>query len=284
MADNVSLSVAGKSRSKDSPLYNPTLDNLPKEVGDLLENYSGIEPDRVVSHVEKRDRAWAIFPYPCIGLFRFVDLTLCTFPLYPTILSRLKDDKQTFLDLGCCLGTEIRQLVADGAPSENLHGTDLRPEFWELGYNMFDDRDSLKASFLTGDVFDPASELVKLDRRVDVIHAGLFFHLFSFEQQIEIAKRTVKLMRPVKGSLLVGWQVGCLDAGPLESPDGKTILYRHDAESWAGLWREVSEQTGVKFVVESELVDAPRYFVREGHPAAAWLEDPKRLIFSVRRV
>lgn len=53
MADNVSLSVAGKSRSKDSPLYNPTLDNLPKEVGDLLENYSGIEPDRVVSHVEK---------------------------------------------------------------------------------------------------------------------------------------------------------------------------------------------------------------------------------------
>lgn len=149
---------------------------------------------------------------------------------------------------------------------------------------MFDDRDSLKASFLTGDVLDPASELAKLDRRVDVIHAGLFFHLFSYEQQIEIAKRTVKLMRPVEGSLLVGWQVGCLDAGPLESPDGKTILYRHNAESWAGLWREVSEQTGVKFVVESELVDAPRYFVREAHPAEAWLEDPKRLGFSARRV
>ncbi|KFY36400.1 hypothetical protein V494_05040 [Pseudogymnoascus sp. VKM F-4513 (FW-928)] len=259
MVDNVSLSAAGRSRSKDSPFYDPTLKHLSKEVRDLLESYSGIESDRVVPHVEEiRDQAWAIFPYPCIGLFRFVELNLRTSPLYPTILSRLKGGKQNFLDLGCCLGSEIRQLVADGAPSENLYGTDLRYEFWELGYELFGDSDRLKASFFTGDVFDPASELGKLDGTLDVLHAGLFFHLFSYEQQIEVAKRVIKLMRPVEGSLLVGWQVGSSDSGLLQSADGKSILYRHDEKSWTGLWREVSEQTGVKFAVEAWLEDVQR--------------------------
>lgn len=149
---------------------------------------------------------------------------------------------------------------------------------------MFRDGDRLKASFFKRDVFDPSSELGGLDGKVDILHAGLFFHLFSYEQQIEVAKRTVKLMRPVGGSLLVGWHVSSLEAGVLESADGATILYRHDEASWAGLWREVSEQTGVGFVVESRLVDAPRYFVRDGEAGEAWLGDPKRLGFEVRRV
>ncbi|KFY75014.1 hypothetical protein V499_04993 [Pseudogymnoascus sp. VKM F-103] len=284
--DSFCRTVAFSTQSKDSPFYKPTLDNLSKEARDLLENYSGIEPDRVVPHVEEiRDRAWAIFPYPCIGIFSFVGLNLRTSPLYPTILSRLKDDKQTFLDLGCCLGTEIRKLVADGAPSENLYGTDLRSEFWDLGYALFRDKASFKAQFLTGDVFDPASELGKLDGKVDVLHAGLFFHLFSYEQQIEVAKRTVKLMRPVEGSLLVGWQVGSSsDTGALRSEDGKKILYRHDEESWAGLWREVSEQTGVKFVVEAWMEDPPRVLAGNEDSDEAWLKDSRRLKFSVRRV
>ncbi|KFZ23284.1 hypothetical protein V502_02244 [Pseudogymnoascus sp. VKM F-4520 (FW-2644)] len=67
--DSFTLSVAGRARSKVSPFYNPTLDNLSKEARDLFENYSGIEPDRVVSNVEEiRDRAWAIVPPPTIPL------------------------------------------------------------------------------------------------------------------------------------------------------------------------------------------------------------------------
>ena len=51
--DSLSLSAAGLSRSKDSPFHNPTLDNLSNEVRDLFENYSGIEPNRVVSHIDR---------------------------------------------------------------------------------------------------------------------------------------------------------------------------------------------------------------------------------------
>jgi len=36
----------------------------------LLEEYSNIPADQVVPHIlEIRDRAWDIFPYPCIGTF-----------------------------------------------------------------------------------------------------------------------------------------------------------------------------------------------------------------------
>jgi hypothetical protein len=35
---------------------------------ELLENYSKIPSDQVVPHILKiRERAWDIFPYPCIG-------------------------------------------------------------------------------------------------------------------------------------------------------------------------------------------------------------------------
>lgn len=214
-------------------------------------------------------------------MFRFVNLSLRTLPLYHTIISRLQDG-QTFLDLGCCLGTEIRQLIADGAPSERLFGTDLRPEFWELGYTLFRDKDRLKASFVTGDVFDPTSDLGKLDGTVDILHAGLFFHLFSFDQQIEVGKRTLKLMKSVEGSFLVGWQVGNVKPGMLQSSE--TILYRHNEESWARLWKEVSEQTGVKLVIESQLEDTASMFTIDGQAGEAWLQDSKRLKFSVRRV
>ncbi|KFX96738.1 hypothetical protein V490_03169 [Pseudogymnoascus sp. VKM F-3557] len=242
----------------DSPFYTPKLESLSEEVRSLLENYSGIEPDLVVPHIEEmRDRAWKIYPYPCIGMFRFVNVTLLKSPHYPNILSRLKNDNHIFLDLGCCFGSEIRQLTADGAPSENLYGSDLRLEFWELGYDLFRDREKLKSSFLVGDVFDSSSELGKLDGKVDIIHAASFFHLFTYEQQLEVGKRIVKLLRPVEGSLVLGRMVGNTEPGLLTSKDGKKTLYRHNEESWAGLWREISELTGVKFEVKSHLVDTP---------------------------
>ena len=45
--------VAGSPslRAKVAPFYSPSLDNLSKKARDLLESYSGVEPDRVVEHV-----------------------------------------------------------------------------------------------------------------------------------------------------------------------------------------------------------------------------------------
>lgn len=50
------------------------------------------------------------FPYPCIGAFRFLDMSIPKQPIYPEILERLKAG-QKLLDVGCALGQELRRLV-----------------------------------------------------------------------------------------------------------------------------------------------------------------------------
>jgi len=189
----------------------------------------------------------------------------------------MKTGRETYLDLGCCFGQDIRRLVHDGAPSENFYGSDLRLDFMELGYNLFRDRDSLKSKFIASDVFDPEAEIEQLDGRVDILHAASFFHLFDLEQQKQIARRVVKLLRPRKNSLLLGRHVGNVKGGehPHRSAPSKT-MYRHDPETWRKMWKEIGEETGTDLEVEVVMGD---------WAAPAWQQDGAlRMTYSVRRV
>lgn len=83
------------------------------------------------------------------------------------------------LDLGCCLGQDLRRLVFDGVPSDHLVGVDLHPEFIEQGWELFGDRETLKAKFVTANVLDdiPGSPLHKLHGSIDMVHIASFLHL-----------------------------------------------------------------------------------------------------------
>lgn len=77
--------------------------------------------------------------------------------------------------MACCFGQTIRQLVAGGAPAENIYGCDFQPEFIDLGYKLFKDQDKLKTKFLIADIFDPNSALGSHKGQFDMIFAGMFF-------------------------------------------------------------------------------------------------------------
>ena len=62
------------------------------------------------------------------------------------------------LDIGNCFGHDIRKLVFDGVPGGNLAGVELRPEFIELGYELFRDRETLGARMVQGDVLGKRGE------------------------------------------------------------------------------------------------------------------------------
>lgn len=199
----------------------------------------------------QRDRAWDIYPYPCIGQFRFINLTVYQTPSYPQILKRLKGGA-SFLDLGCCLAQEVRKLVYDGAPSENLWGAELKGDFFELGYELFKDRDSLKAHFLEADIFDEQGPLQQLEGKMDVVQIGLFLHLFDLKGQIKACERIVALMKPEKGGLIVGQQLASLVAGPLGSESGSE-MFKHTMESFEKLWKEVGRRTGSEWYVAAKM-------------------------------
>jgi hypothetical protein len=60
--------------------------------------------------------------------YRFLDLIMTTMDVYQEVLERVKKGEK-FMNLGCCFGQEIRQLVHDGAPSVNTYGSDLWGDF-----------------------------------------------------------------------------------------------------------------------------------------------------------
>ncbi|KAI9750327.1 MAG: hypothetical protein M4579_006512 [Chaenotheca gracillima] len=242
-----SASASGpKDRSQElAPWYTETLTSVPDNVRKVLETYSHVPAEEVESHIlSLRERAWSICPYPCIGQFRFLDLSISIHPYYPNVISRLLPsstpgvpstrDPANFLDLGCCLGQDFRALAAAGVPVSQLHGAELEPAFIDLGFDLFRDRDRVPASrFVTpADIFaesffdtpEPGKDasggrgvFAPLLGKMDVIYAASFFHLFDWEGQLEIARRVIKLMRPVPGSVVLGRQAGNLQAGSQES-------------------------------------------------------------------
>ena len=263
----------------NEPWYQSTLQEgqIPPATYDLLEKYSHIPRNNIEAHVTHvREKAYAIHPYPCIGQWRFLDLSISQQRAYTRVLSTLKEnghgnDRKKLFDLGCCFAQDIRKLIHDGVSSNSLYACDLKPEFLELGYDLFADRDSCKAHFFAVDVLrdlgdaDEGREctLAKLKGEIDFVYAASFFHLFSWDDQVRITKWVVQVLRPRKGSMVFGRQTGIVRGQETErrvrkeKDEGKGPIWRHDVESWKRLWDLVGEATGSKWEVWAELYDSP---------------------------
>jgi hypothetical protein len=120
---------------------------------------------------------------------------------------------------------------------------------------------------------------------LDIINSCSFFHLFSYEQNIEVGKKVVQLLKPQAGSLLIGRQVGNINAGERSREGGKKV-FRHDAETWKKMWDEIGDLTGTKWNTHAELLGTEGHV--PGHTKEelkGWSEEGMRkLRFVVRRV
>ncbi|KAL7275047.1 hypothetical protein RUND412_002041 [Rhizina undulata] len=232
--------------------YAEDVKTLPEGVVKLFTEYAGIPEDEVIPHINKfRVEAWKIYPYPCIGGFRFLKPSLATSPHYPRILSRLQSSQSAkLLDLGCCFGFDLRQAIFDGAPPHTLIGSDLQGEFLELGYDMFLDREKLKDSgiqFIPADIFDDASPLFGLEGTIDVVHAGSFLHLFGWDGQVNAAKRIARLLKP--GGILIGRSAANLNPTLIKHKAGEMFL--HNSESFEKMWGEVGGEWKIESALEA---------------------------------
>lgn len=105
----------------------------------------------------------------------------------------------------------------------------------ELGYELFLDRETLKAHFTEADIFDVEGPLKQLEEKMDIIHIGLFLHLFDLEGQVKACERILSLMKPEKGCLIVGQQIGSLEPGPMAVG---SKMYKHNVEGFEKMWEE----------------------------------------------
>lgn len=77
----------------------------------------------------------------------------------------------------------------------------------------------LRVPFTAADVFDPDCPLKAYNGTFDIIHAASFFHLFSWDRQVQVIVDVfVPLLKPAPGSLVVGWQIGTPKGGDYPFP------------------------------------------------------------------
>jgi SAM-dependent methyltransferase len=235
------------------PWYTKELEDPKPDTRDLFEKYSKVPSTEVVAHIKHvRDEAFKIYPYPCLGNWGFLNFTIGKGPAYQEALYRIKTGEQ-FLDLGCCMGQDVRKLVHDGAPSENMYASDLKANFWDFGYDMFLDKSSLKTQFIEADIFDANSELEQLDGKINIVNAASFFHLWDWDAQVKAATRVVKLLKPTSGSMIVGRQGAKAEAGSFAHLSKEQTAFWHNPESWSKMWKQVGDKTGTKWEVEATL-------------------------------
>ena len=204
-----------------------------------------------------RTKAWAVYPWPCIGLYQFVNPNLSLSTRYPEIVRRLKEDNHRLLDLGCCVGQDIRRLVADGVPPQQLMGADLDRGFIDLGYELFSDGPSsaspLSTEFIIGDIFDPAFATAQRGT-FDIVNANMFLHVFDLKKQMEAANRIAELLAPKPGSLVVGRQLGSEEGKEEKNSAGSWNVFRHNVQTFKDMWKEVGDG---KWTVEAKLEKVP---------------------------
>ncbi|CAG8372191.1 unnamed protein product [Penicillium salamii] len=269
------------TKSRDVDWYHPTLTQLPEISAQVFREYSGIPEDQVLDHIQRiREKAWEIFPYPCIGIFRFIDFGACQSLVYPSVVERIKEG-QTFLDLGCCFGQDIRKLVFDGAPSDNLMGVDLHAGFHKLGYELFGDKESLKARFQAQSIFDD-DFLPELQGKIDIIYMGAFLHLFEPVQQKVIMRKVSNLSRDQKGSLVFGRHAGAEEAGQIGGNVGSQwYVYGHSDSTIRELFNGSVEG---EWEVNSQLMPFAQKEIDEKNRSGRFGEKVRMMFFSASRL
>ncbi|KAJ7207181.1 hypothetical protein GGX14DRAFT_698299 [Mycena pura] len=243
---------------------------------DFLRSQAGIhDADELKKHVIGiQTKAYEIYGYPCIRTFSFARLRISRLPAYPRIMPLLREQPDAILlDLGCCFGADLRKVAADGFPTQNLIGCDLRKEFWHYGHELFRSTpDTFPVAFLAGDVFDhgflahgigpqlPASppphplskitSLTALNGHVSVIHVSYLFHLFSEQKQAELARLLAGLLAPLPGSMILGAHIGKEAKGfkerPFRSGEQGAEVFCHSPASWTEMWESVFPAEGVR--------------------------------------
>jgi SAM-dependent methyltransferase len=104
----------------------------------------------------------------------FLDPMIARSPAYQTIISRLQEGA-SLLDVGCFVGQDLRRLVFDGAPPENLYSVDI-VSHWEVGYDLFRDTDKFSAKFMETDIMNPNDDLKVLTGKIDIISVTHVLH------------------------------------------------------------------------------------------------------------
>ncbi len=187
-------------------------------------------------------------------------LTKSSPPLPNDTATTEHDESLRLLDLGSCLGQDLRKLLHDGVPIFSLYCSDVFAEYENVDHALFRDASVFtEGHFIAADLLDADStgnQLESTEGTWDVIAISMFLHIWDLKTQGEACKRILKLLKRREGSLVIGSQTG--NEQPHESPlkppfiaEGKErSLYRHYLDSFRRMWMDVGDEVGMRLDVQ----------------------------------
>ncbi len=161
-----------------------------------------------------------------------------------------------------------------------MYGLDVEPAFFDLGYELFRDRDAMHATFIAADLTKPSvASIETLASSIDIVSAFGIFHLFNLEDQKTVALNLVRLTKPKAGSMIIGRHASAMEAGERQRTPDERAFFLHNLESFDKLWQDIGAASGSKWKVDARTEKPP-----EGVTNLPWNKsDIMILIFTVRR-
>ncbi|KAI0314886.1 hypothetical protein OF83DRAFT_1134644 [Amylostereum chailletii] len=206
----------------DDKLYAPSS----KEVAFFQRMTGIVDEDRLREHILTiwRD-TFQIHPFPCIRIFSFTSLKLAGHFAYEHALHLGRTDTDgLFLDIGCCMGTDVLKLASDGFPAERIRALDLYSDPPTVT-DACDTRTLLLSE-------DPFHELYG---NCIAVSAFNLFHLFSWDEQDALVFKIAAFLSRRPRSIVFGSHLGKREKGIRMNPQG-VEQYLHSPASWEALW------------------------------------------------
>ncbi|KAI8065695.1 S-adenosyl-L-methionine-dependent methyltransferase [Gongronella butleri] len=178
----------------------------------LFKDYVGVtSKEELETHLidVQRELLKASRTFRCIESFRFAVPRITYRFYYDLLLDYARSHTNPILlDIGCCAGTDLRQLYVDGYPGDCLVGMDESQHFIECGYALFKDKDRCPVQFQVGDMLS----IDRSDTKVAVIMAGSLIHLLRNADDVHaLVARVAQWLRA--GGLFVGAHVAIPHSG-----------------------------------------------------------------------
>jgi SAM-dependent methyltransferase len=187
------------------PLITPDCERLFKEYCNLTTK-TEIE-NRLI---EAQNKGLKTYPYRCIQEFRFSEPRIWKHPFYLKLLEAKESlGDKTFLDIGCCMGTDLRSLVIDNLfKPKNLYGVDIEETFINVGFDLFQDKNKFEATFFLGNFLKDSDPFqIQKHGQYDYVYCGSVFHLLSnFEETKILASRAYEAIK--SGGVFFGRTTG----------------------------------------------------------------------------
>ncbi|KAJ1552920.1 hypothetical protein HK096_009935 [Nowakowskiella sp. JEL0078] len=154
-----------------------------------------------VNHIWSAARA-SLHVYRCIDRGAFLYPRLPNHESYATVLLAALSSGNPLpriADIGCCFGADVRRLLLDGHPPENITAIDLHDGYWKLGHQLFKDEAPLVDSFFADmavEVDSNGGPYTQFIGKFDVVYSIAVLHVLSQRQSENLIKRVYGMLAP----------------------------------------------------------------------------------------